>query len=119
MTHELDRATLWPYDERGEPREFYYSRYGGPTLAAVERELGALEGGEALLFPSGAGATTALVLSLLRPGDTIALAAGAYFGTGRGYEDMQHLGGTDSIDYLDACRFAPHRACRNRKPLAR
>jgi cystathionine gamma-synthase len=78
----LDRSTIWPYDERGEPREFYYSRYGSPTVAAAERELGELEGGEALLFPSGAGATTALVLSLLQPGDTIALAAGAYYGTG-------------------------------------
>ena len=78
----LDRSTIWPYDEQGEPRDFYYSRYGSPTVAAAERELGELEGGEALLFPSGAGATTALVLSLLQPGDTIALAAGAYYGTG-------------------------------------
>jgi cystathionine gamma-synthase len=82
VRHELDRSTIWPYDEHGEPREFYYSRYASPTVAAVEEELGALEGGDALLFPSGAGATTALVLSLLSPGDTIALAAGAYFGTG-------------------------------------
>jgi cystathionine gamma-synthase len=98
MTHELDRATLWPYDERGEPREFYYSRYGGPTLAAVERELGALEGGEALLFPSGAGATTALVLSLLRPGDTIALAAGAYFGTGVTFSAL-HAWGLNHVEF--------------------
>jgi cystathionine gamma-synthase len=77
----IDRSTIWPYDEQGEPRRFYYSRYDSPTVAAAEEELGALEGGEALLFPSGAGATTALVLSLLQPGDTIALAAGAYFGT--------------------------------------
>ena len=88
----LDRSTIWPYDERGEPREFYYSRYGGPTIAAAERELGALEGGEALLFPSGAGATTALVLSLLRPGDTIALAAGAYFGTGVTFSALHRWG---------------------------
>jgi cystathionine gamma-synthase len=77
----LDRSTIWPYDEHGEPRDFYYSRYGSPTVAAAEQALGELEGGEALLFPSGAGATTALVLSLLQPGDTIALAAGAYYGT--------------------------------------
>jgi cystathionine gamma-synthase len=77
----LDRATIWPYDERGEPGEFYYSRYGSPTVAEAERRLGELDGGSALLFPSGAGATTALVLSLLAPGDTIALAAGCYYGT--------------------------------------
>jgi cystathionine gamma-synthase len=78
----LDRSTLWPYDGRGEPREFYYQRYGSPTVAAAEEALGELDGGTALLFPSGSGATTALVLSLLEPGDTIALTQGGYFGTG-------------------------------------
>jgi cystathionine gamma-synthase len=78
----LDRSTIWPYDKRGEPGEFHYHRFGNPTVAAVEAALGELDGGTALLFPSGAGATTALVLSLLEPGDTIALAEGAYYGTG-------------------------------------
>ncbi|HET7567277.1 MAG TPA: PLP-dependent transferase [Gaiellaceae bacterium] len=78
----LDRSTIWPYDERGEQGDFYYSRYGSPTVAEAEARLGELDGGTALLFPSGAGATTALALSLLQPGDTIALAAGCYFGTG-------------------------------------
>ena len=26
----VDRSTIWPYDERGEPGEFYYSRYAQP-----------------------------------------------------------------------------------------
>ena len=78
----LDRSTIWPYDERGEVREFHYQRFDSPTVAAAEAALGELDGGTALLFPSGAGATTALVLSLLEPGDTIALTAGGYFGTG-------------------------------------
>jgi cystathionine gamma-synthase len=82
VSEPLDRSTLWPYDERGELGEFYYQRYGSPTVAAAEDALGELDGGTALLFPSGAAATTALVLSLLEPGDTIALAAGGYFGTG-------------------------------------
>ncbi len=82
MSEPLDRSTLWPYDERGELGGFYYQRYGSPTVAAAEDALGELDGGTALLFPSGAAATTALVLSLLEPGDTIALAAGGYFGTG-------------------------------------
>jgi cystathionine gamma-synthase len=77
----LDRATIWPYDEDGEPGEFYYQRYGSPTVADAERAVGELDGGHALLYPSGSAATTALVLGLLKPGDTIALAAGCYFGT--------------------------------------
>jgi len=78
----LDRSTIWPYRE-GEPRELYYQRYAHPNGLAAERALGELEGGQALLFPSGAGATTALVLGLLEPGQTIGLAEGAYYGTGR------------------------------------
>ena len=77
----LDRSTIWPYRD-GEPGEFYYQRYAHPTGVEAERALGELDGGHALLFPSGAGATTALALAFLEPGDTIALAEGAYFGTG-------------------------------------
>jgi cystathionine gamma-synthase len=88
----LDRSTTWPYDERGEPREFYYQRYGSPTVSAAEAALGELDCGAALLFPSGAGATTALVLSLLEPGDTIALAEGAYFGTGVTFATLSRWG---------------------------
>ena len=88
----LDRSTIWPYDEHGEPGDFYYSRYASPTIAEAEARLGELEGGEAVLFPSGSGATTALVLSLLEPGDTIALAAGAYFGTGVTFQTLAKWG---------------------------
>jgi cystathionine gamma-synthase len=77
----VDRSTIWPYRD-GEPGEFYYQRYAHPTGVEAEHELGALDGGQALLFASGAGATTAAVLAFLSPGDTIALAEGAYFGTG-------------------------------------
>jgi cystathionine gamma-synthase len=77
----VDRSTMWPYKD-GEPGEFIYQRYGHPTGVEAERQLGELDGGDALLFSSGAGATTALALSLLSPGATIALAEGAYYGTG-------------------------------------
>src|SRR5262249_2981577 len=81
MSEPLDRSTIWPYDEQGESGDFYYQRVRSPTVAAAEAALRELDGGTALLFPSGAGATTALVLSLLEPGDTIALARGGYYGT--------------------------------------
>jgi cystathionine gamma-synthase len=81
VSEPLDRSTIWPYDAQGESGDFYYQRFGSPTVAAAEAALGELDGGTALLFPSGAGATTALVLSLLEPGDTIALARGGYYGT--------------------------------------
>ena len=76
----LDRSTIWPFED-GEPGAFYYQRYAHPTGVAAEQALAELEGGEALLFPSGSGAITALVLGLLEPGQTIALAEGCYYGT--------------------------------------
>jgi cystathionine gamma-synthase len=77
----IDRSTIWPYED-GEPGDFYYSRYANPTTAAAERALGELDGGEAVLYPSGSAAITALVLTLLEPGKTVALAGDAYYGTG-------------------------------------
>ena len=87
---------LWPYDERGEPGDFFYARYGHPTVAEAEARLGELDGGTAVLFPSGTGAATSLALATLRPGETIALAEGAYFGTSRLFEtlsrwDLRHV----------------------------
>ena len=76
----LDRSTIWPYQD-GELGTYHYSRYGHPTGAAAEEALGALEGGRALLFGSGSAAETAVVLGLLRPGATVAVAEGCYFGT--------------------------------------
>ena len=54
--------------------------------------LGELEGGEALLFPSGMGATTAVVLALLEPGRTVALAQDAYYGTGVLLTELERWG---------------------------
>ena len=87
----LDRSTIWPYVD-GEPGQYYYSRYAHPTGVAAERALGELEGGEALLFPSGAGATTALVLALLEPGAKIAIAEGAYYGTSVLFRALERWG---------------------------
>ncbi len=81
MTTPLDRSTTWPYED-GEPGAFSYARFSSPTVAEAERRLGELDGGEALLFASGAAAATSVVLALLSPGQTVALAEGAYYGTG-------------------------------------
>jgi cystathionine gamma-synthase len=76
----LDRSTIWPYED-GEPGEFYYQRYQHPAGVEAERALGELEGGRSLLFPSGSAATTAIVLTFLEPGKTVAIARDAYYGT--------------------------------------
>jgi cystathionine gamma-synthase len=76
----LERATIHPYHD-ATPGPVYYQRFAHPVGLEAERVLGELDGGHSLLFSSGAGATTALVLALLGPGATVAVADGGYWGT--------------------------------------
>jgi cystathionine gamma-synthase len=87
----IDRTTVWPYVD-GEPGGFYYARYAHPTGAAAEAALGALEGGDALLYASGMGAVTTTLLALTSPGSRVALAGGVYFGTGKLLEELARWG---------------------------
>jgi cystathionine gamma-synthase len=86
-----DRSTIWPYRD-GEPGDFYYARYDHPAGVEAELALGELEGGHALLFASGAAASTAAVLGLLAPGRTIALAEGCYYGTSVLFRELEPWG---------------------------
>src|SRR5579863_5535523 len=76
----VDRATVHAYED-ATPGPFYYQRAAHPVGVEAERLLSELEGGESLLFPSGMGAITALMLALLGPGDKVAVADGGYYGT--------------------------------------
>src|SRR6266550_945602 len=66
VVEPLDRSTIWPY-KGGEPGAFYYQRYAHPTGVAAE-------------------------LALLEPGQTIALAEGAYYGTGLLFDELGRWG---------------------------
>lgn len=75
QTHALTDAGRW--DEA-----WVYSRYGNPTVAAVEEKLASLEGAEGcLLFGSGVGALHAALLAAAPPGTTVAMASQIYGGT--------------------------------------
>jgi len=76
----LDRATIHPFLD-ATPGPFYYQRVAHPVGLEAERLLGDLDGGHALLFSSGTGAATALLLAMLAPGATVAVADGGYWGT--------------------------------------
>jgi cystathionine gamma-lyase len=56
-----------------------YGRSNHPTRAALESAIGELEGGHCLTFASGQAAITAVLLTVLRPGDTVVLPADGYF----------------------------------------
>jgi cystathionine gamma-synthase len=91
VTTPIDRSTAWPYVD-GEPGAFTYSRFSSPTVEEAERRLGELDGGQALLFASGSAATASVVLALLSPGRTVALAEGAYYGTGVLLDELSRWG---------------------------
>ncbi|MCR4266059.1 cystathionine gamma-lyase [Nitratireductor sp. ZSWI3] len=56
-----------------------YGRYDNPTWEAVEALFAHLEDAEAVIFPSGMAAISAVFLSLLKSGDRILLPADGYY----------------------------------------
>ena len=71
-------------EEVGKDRGYTYSRSGNPTIAALERNLGAVEGcGPAIAFATGLAAETALLLATCRSGDHVVCSNVVYGGTVR------------------------------------
>jgi cystathionine beta-lyase/cystathionine gamma-synthase len=76
------------YNE-GRSAKHLYSRYTNPTVVAAEKKLAALDRAEsALLFSSGQGATTTILLAHLKAGDEIVCGAAIYGGTLHLLEDV-------------------------------
>jgi len=76
------------YNE-GRSTKHLYSRYTNPTVVAAEQKLAAVDRAEsALLFSSGQGATTTILLAHLKAGDEIVCAAAIYGGTLHLLEDV-------------------------------
>jgi cystathionine gamma-lyase len=71
-----------PFHLQGEvtASDWSYTRYGNPTWARYEEALGELEEAEVVVFASGMAAATALLLTLLAPGDALAIDRGCYRG---------------------------------------
>jgi cystathionine beta-lyase/cystathionine gamma-synthase len=74
-------AEVRAYNEGKSPK-FLYSRYGNPTVTAVEKTLATVQGAEmAMLFGSGQAATTTALLGLLAAGQEVVCSAAIYGGT--------------------------------------
>jgi cystathionine gamma-lyase len=72
------------YRLTGEPSGPYqYGRLTNPTWTAWEAALSELEGGETVAFASGIAAVSAVLLTALRPGDTLVMADDCYYATRR------------------------------------
>src|SRR5260370_33549663 len=69
------------YNE-GRSAKHLYSRYTNPTVISAEQKLAALDRAEsALLFSSGQGATTTILMAHAKAGDEIVCSAAIYGGT--------------------------------------
>ena len=69
------------YNE-GRSSKFLYSRYTNPTVLSAEKKLAALDRAEsALVFSSGQGATTTLLMTHVKAGDEVVCSAAIYGGT--------------------------------------
>jgi len=67
---------------QGTSTKYLYSRFANPTIVSVERKLAALERAEsALLFSSGQGATTTILMAHVKAGDEVVCSAAIYGGT--------------------------------------
>ena len=69
------------YVTPGEPsgHALTYGRFHNPTWTAWEQALGQLEGGEAIAFASGMAAVSAVLGTLLSPGDVVVLPSDCYY----------------------------------------
>lgn len=85
----------------GQHKGFEYSRSNNPTRQGLEQCLAALEGGEeAACFASGLQATTTVVQSVLKSGDSIVAFGDMYGGTYRLFEKVFKPWGL-SVRYTD------------------
>lgn len=81
----------------GEEEGYIYTRLGNPTVKILEDRLAELEGAEAgLAFASGMGATSAVILGLLKSGDHIIATDALYGGT---YSFLGQIKERYGIDY--------------------
>lgn len=78
------QSTTFVQPEIGRDTGYTYSRSANPTVAALERNLAALEGVEhAQAFATGMAALTTLLLATVRSGDHVVLSDVVYGGTVR------------------------------------
>ncbi|BCB82146.1 cystathionine gamma-lyase [Phytohabitans flavus] len=72
-------AAPYHVDPDTGPTKDGYGRPDNPTRRRLEDAIGELEGGQARVFASGQAAITAVLMTVLRPGDTVLLPSDGYY----------------------------------------
>jgi cystathionine beta-lyase/cystathionine gamma-synthase len=85
----------------------FYARWGNPTVALLEQQMTALEGGRAAVaFGSGMAAVSALFLTLLRGGDHLLVSDICYAGVAELSRSLPRFGiEVTSVDTSDPARI--------------
>jgi cystathionine gamma-lyase len=86
-----------PYHLRGaiDAAPYGYGRDANPTWTHLERAIGELDGGEAVVFASGMAALAAVVLPRLRPGDVLVAPGDGYPGIRKLAAEQLEPGGVE------------------------
>ncbi|WBP85097.1 trans-sulfuration enzyme family protein [Kitasatospora cathayae] len=101
----------------GPEGDFVYTRRGNPTVRALESAVADLEGGSAAIASSsGMGAISAVLLSLLRPGDHVLAQKCLYGGTFSTLSDLARRYGIETT-YLEG--DGPEEIAAARRPNSR
>jgi len=101
----LYQTSTFVHDAVGVDKGFSYSRVSNPTVDALEKAIGALEGTPpAVCFRTGIAAISTLFLSVLKSGDHVVVSDVVYGGTMRLFREvLDYLGITASfVDSSDA-----------------
>jgi cystathionine beta-lyase/cystathionine gamma-synthase len=94
------QTSTYVQDELGKHKGFEYGRTQNPTRLALEKNLAAIEGGQAAFaFASGMAAIGAIA-TMLQPGDHVVVSENVYGGTFRLFDTVLSRSGI-SFDYVD------------------
>jgi cystathionine beta-lyase/cystathionine gamma-synthase len=98
----LYQTSTFVHDAVGVDKGFSYSRVANPTVDALEKAIGALEGTPpAVCFRTGMAAVTTLFLSILKSGDHAVVSDVVYGGTMRLFREvLDNLGIT--VSFVDS-----------------
>ncbi len=101
-------ASTFRLEDTGEVGEYFYTREGNPTRAALEDTLAALEGGTRAVATSAGVAAEATVLSLLDAGSHVIAGKEIYGGTPRLFREAFERRGVSFtfVDMRDAGEVA-------------
>jgi len=113
------QSTTYVQEAVGKDKGFTYTRSGNPTVAALERNLGEIEGCDhpAVSFSTGMAAISGTLIGLLAAGDHVVCSDVVYGGTVRLLQQVLNRFGVEA-DFVDtADPLAIHRAAKGNTKL--